>query len=850
MRKLLKNGAFILATGLVISAAFSPNAKKADATDIVGDLYGGARITCVTPIPDDGVDSGYVTEINVGGASNADFSGAGVCIRIKNYTSTITPLTLKISSVNGTVYAPKPSVKQTYYDTNGATHKGTSARGFGNYMMVPSAFDGFIYMDYSTQMVKIEGSQDFDPSHIYRVYVEYSGKFDNYADFAIGDIFTDTKSVLDTSTLSASDFATTFINQSGDVQRISQRAKEGAFVPTGDLNGGVHAQKDDYGGFMVKSSQPSNISGGPLYFRIQNNKATSQWLMVHVASDYFTLRVVTANGAVVSMYNADGTSIGNETVNEYGYFELPANFNGFMKLNWNEFADDWGTGFHNSKVNAVYFEADGIDINVGDIFCEDNVFFDGSEHYAAEFGNFTETWNECNLTVLPGYKPLDIDLFDYTQIEYSIGLLHGFNITSKKNPNSGPFSIASINFGTSGLDLSAGDAVAISFKGNGTYAFGLEFYDVDNNALMMPAKADSINKPIHFIKDGVATSMNHTTGDENTIHEVPGEGVVVIQKDFLAPKSGTSFLWNNVKSIKVSVHTYYDDKLNIVLGDIGAVNQSALSYTSALSVNTISNADFSDYYSVSDEYISVKRYIVSKDSEWIGDVKVIDSLNYASDAEMNLAITYDNGNNPCSYRREDGGIWIHNGPYEVEGHGYGSYMCLAFFDQGATNDRKQAYKMVNEEKVYAKGLTFYAKNLSQKDIGVTLQFDEKIPGRTNTERWCIVGYPAMYYAWDVNTNAEYLMYSKSDQVQIPKGFEGYIRVPFESYEVPQWNKGQEGVDEVLNLDNFSGDFFFTSDNTRYEDLEYIIKNIGMYFNETRKGNLFDNSNTIKANMGL
>ena len=245
----------------------------------------------------------------------------------------------------------------------------------------------------------------------------------------------------------------------------------------------------------------------------------------------------------------------------------------------------------------------------------------------------------------------------------------------------------------------------------------------------------------------------------------------------------------------------------------------------------------------------VKQYSVPKASEWIGDVKIIDSLTYRDDEDMYNAINLDPGDNPCSIERKESGIKVHNGPYET-GHAYGPYMCLGLFDKGATTDRAQAYKMVGDEKVYAKGLTFFAKNLSAKEIGVTLQFDEKIPGKSYTERWCIVGYPAIYYAYDVNTGAEYMMYSKSDQVQIPVGFEGYIRVPFESYSVPEWNKGQEGVDEVLDLDNFSGNFFFTSDNTRYEDLEYNLKDIGMYFNETRKGNMFDNSHTIKANMGL
>ena len=108
----------------------------------------------------------------------------------------------------------------------------------------------------------------------------------------------------------------------------------------------------------------------------------------------------------------------------------------------------------------------------------------------------------------------------------------------------------------------------------------------------------------------------------------------------------------------------------------------------------------------------------------------------------------------------------------------------------------------------------------------------------------------MYYAWDVNTNAEYVFYCKSDQFQIPVGFEGYVRIPFESYRVPDWCQPTPGVDNILDIEKWSGKFYLTSDNTRFEDLEYFIKNIGVYFNETRCSTLFDNSHSIKSNMGL
>lgn len=846
MRKMLKNSAFVLALLVSVPAIFGASKpRQADATTIEGDLYGAARIKCITTA---GSDTGYVTELNVGGAGNGDFSGTGVYLRMKNNTGVDTPITMKFNSTNGAGFGPKTGVNQTYYDVNGVETTGIAARGWGNYLMLPANFDGFIYMNYSTQMSRIFGTADFDPAHMWRVYIEYSGYYDAYADFTIGDIFTDSKVVLDGSTLDNSAFAATWINTASAGQTITQLPRSNEFVPSGDLLGGVRATMTGYDGFIIKAGELKNLSAGGLYMRIKNNENVTRWPMLHVASDWFTYRVVTANGQLIDRYNANGEYVDQVSVNEWGYFELPANFDGFIKMHWDGAANDWGEAFSNTKVNAIYFEADTFDVSIGDIFSEDIVFFDGSEHYATEFPTWLETWTGAvTFALLEGSKEVPVVLFDYTQVTYAIGLERGVNVTAKKNPDNTVFSTASILF-TNKLDLSAGEAVAISFKGVGSYAFGLEFYDQDGNVLMMPAPADAATKPIYFISNGVASSMNHTTGDPNTIHEVVGEGTLVAEKAFLAQKTGTEFDWAHVASIKVRVHTFYDNGINIVLGDIGTVDQTLLTYTCVFDVSELLN--WSTYYKADDEFIVVKQFSLPKASEWIGDVKLIDSLNYRDDEEMNKAITYDDGNNPCSYHRQDGGIFVHNGPYEVEGHAHGSYACLAFFDQGATTDRTQAYKMVNEQKVYAKGMTFYAKNLSNKEIGVTLQFDETIPGKSYTERWCVVGYPALYYAWDVNTNAEYMFYSKSDQVQIPVGFEGYIRVPFASYSVPEWNKGQEGVDEVLDLDNFSGNLFFTSDNTRYEDLEYIIKDFGMYFNETRKGNMFDNSNTIKANMGL
>jgi hypothetical protein len=197
----------------------------------------------------------------------------------------------------------------------------------------------------------------------------------------------------------------------------------------------------------------------------------------------------------------------------------------------------------------------------------------------------------------------------------------------------------------------------------------------------------------------------------------------------------------------------------------------------------------------------------------------------------------------------DDGMFVHIGPFET-GHQYGNYMCLQMADTGAYTDRVVWSRTENAQKQLAKGITMYVKNLSRKEIGITLQFDERTSLGT-LERWCIVGYPSMYYAWDVKTNAEYTFYCKSDQFQIPVGFEGYVRIPFEAYGVPEWcSTSTQGVDQILDVESFAGTFMLTSDNTRFEDLEFFIKNIGVYFNETTKSTLFDSSHSIKTNMGL
>lgn len=809
-----------------------------------GDLLGSVRVKCTQARSS---DVGNVTEINVGGSGNSDWSGTGVYLRMKNYTATTTPITFKLNSTNGTIIAPTTGVNQTYFDKDGNSVTGEVARGWGNYLMLPANFDGFIYLNYTTQMTKIQGTADFTSNSIWRLYLEYSGSYDSYADFAIGDIFTDTKSVLDTSELSTEAFNSTFINQASAYQTHTQnaRAEEDTFIPDGDLRGGVEATQSGYGGFMVKFDDLKDFSGG-VYARVQNLSNTESWVMVHAASDWFANRAVTKNDASMYLFDANGSNKQTISINNVGYFGLPANFDGFIGIPASSFSGDtgWsGSAYNPATTNAIYFEASELHIKVGDVLSKDAVGYDGSEYYENQFTNHYETWSGCALTILEGFKLPEIVLFDYSQITYGGSVENGVQISTKKNEDNSVFSSVTATLDAP-IDLSSGEAITLNTKAIGTYAFQLEIIDSDGNVMCMPTKADAARKPIYFISNGVATAMNNANGDENTIKCVEGEGVIVAEKSFLVQKTGTTFNYGSVAGFRVSVHTFYDSDFNASFGDIGTVDQSSLTHTI---VYSSSEHEYRNTYSSSDEYLKIKVVYTPVPSTWFGDVKLIDSLNYKDDETLKENITYNEGDNACTYSKENDGMFVHIGPYEV-GHQYGSYMALGMFDKGKTTDRKVASRVVDGNKEYAKGLTFYCENRSVKEIGINLQFDEKTSGVA--ERWIVKEYPAMYYAYDTEKDTDYMMYSKSDQIQIPVGFKGYIRIPFTSYSVPDWNLGQAGVDGELNLDNFTGDLFLTSDNTRFEDLEFFIKNIGMYFNETQKGNFISSANTIKANMGL
>lgn len=436
---------------------------------------------------------------------------------------------------------------------------------------------------------------------------------------------------------------------------------------------------------------------------------------------------------------------------------------------------------------------------------------------------------------------------EYAQVDYQDSVKGGVKITCNSGDTNNDFAAVTMTLPET-IDISGADAFTVRLRGlSSGYPFFLHVIDADGNSVQLPS--NSSTKAIRFYTPGAtkAALMNSGGNDHSRKYGSDCDGTMIMPLDALESLNGT-IDYSKVKKIVVSVAVFYDYGFACAFGDLGVVTtdkQWVMKFD-------CSEYDFNQVYSVTafPEYINISKMKSSGEAEWYGDTRILNTLDYDSTDELHANVSWNSGDNLCTYTQEGDAMRVHIGPYEV-GHQYGSYMALKLSNSEGYKD----YSFVRDnsgETELGKGLTMYLKNCSRREIGINLQFDELsiVEGKQVYERWIMKGYPAMYYAWDVNTDAEYIMYSKSDQFQIPIGFEGYVRIPFDQLQVPDWNMSTEGVDQILDITKFNKEFYLTSDNTRYEDLEFLIKNVGVYFNETYKANLFDDSHGIKANMGL
>lgn len=864
MKKLVSITSLILSSFLLIGASFNNVSKKATALQDdytpICDLKGGINLTYTsTPTSEDKVATIKVMP------ELQDWSGSGIFIRIKNNTSINTPITFTINDTTPT-HAPASLVANCVaysYDANGGNKQEIvqNNRGWGTYIMLEQNFDGIYYFPYTSFV------GEFTPNSMYAMYFGVSTGYDSYADYTIGDIFTDTNSIVDTSSLSSEQFDNIFVpDTDGSFVNIKRAPNEKDFDPEGkDLKGGAIITVNtkpagDTTSEVAIFLNAKNFSDG-IYIRVKNNENVSRFTMMFVnGTNNHRVKLKTNS----TYYSYDLTAENKQVLStrEFGsYFTIPASFDGFLYFPLDVFESDSTWGGNASTPNMLWNELYAIylginafydtDYNVtyGDVFGID-MGFDGSEYTKEDFSSHVSavvSGELLTITQAPGYFVPETPEHDYSKANYQ-GEIDGGVYPRFNMPQTDVLS--SFKIKPNIKDHSDAFAFVIRVKNiSGDYPMQIKIVDEDGNT---DSLEDQKNADIHSKVKLVNLDKNITNapvgGNPVSIKVTTGfDGFIVLPLAALID-NGSNLNLAKISYFEISVAVFYDSLFDNAFGEIGFIKEND-EFTKTLDLSKVSFEGAFEKDS-SDNFVTLTKYQIERPCSWVGDVKVLDSMNYASTEEMKKSITWDPGDNACTYYQEGDGVHVDIGPYE-DGHAYGSYMALGLFNRNQDKtDRTDWTHLSDGTEKYAQGISIYLKNLSSREIGINIQFDE-IAGET-AERWLVKKYPAMYYAYDVVEDVQYTLLSKSDQIQIPVGFEGYVRIPFSQFSVPDWCHGDafSGTDDILDISKVSGDFFITSDNTRFEDLSFFMKELGVYFNETYSASAFNTENTIKTHMGL
>ena len=145
---------------------------------------------------------------------DADWSGDGFSIRIKNLTAIESPISIFVNETDSDIAVLKQGATYTLYGVDGTETEGSNNRGWGSYLMLPANFDGYVYFPYSSfEFSRTSfGDSSMNYGSIWGVYLETNTKYDAYQHFIIGSVEVkngDTvKTVIDTSGFTADNFLT------------------------------------------------------------------------------------------------------------------------------------------------------------------------------------------------------------------------------------------------------------------------------------------------------------------------------------------------------------------------------------------------------------------------------------------------------------------------------------------------------------------------------------------------------------------------------------------------------------------------------------------------------------------
>ena len=286
----------------------------------------------------------------------------------------------------------------------------------------------------------------------------------------------------------------------------------------------------------------------------------------------------------------------------------------------------------------------------------------------------------------------------------------------------------------------------------------------------------------------------------------------------LIPMSAMDWQWNpdsntlaTVSNLVITTTRKYNYNYQVTIGEIGyytgEIGEEGTTFTKILDLSI----DKSDKFALSGDVTNEATFINPIERRVYGDTFI------------NVTGTGKSSDNF--------GIWS-GGSYGSVAMTTDTYGDTAMqFQATGSNPAGDAYTAIDLSPggfswANAEGITFWARNDSDGEVSFNFEVDCKIEASGLSDRFNIQqGH--RYYLYDVNTGLTYI-YMTKPTVNLPVGFEGWLRVPFEAFERAAWSVNGVTKDDFMTEGTIVSYLAITIHSPSYTNMAFSLNKIGSY----------------------
>lgn len=409
-----------------------------------------------------------------------------------------------------------------------------------------------------------------------------------------------------------------------------------------------------------------------------------------------------------------------------------------------------------------------------------------------------------------------------------------------------------IKFDDATVDLSDAAYIAVQMKnvmGDPGWTFGLNGGDTRySNSWVVPA---SEGVEFYFMtEDGALTLLSLDPFTYNATRIGSGVGTLLIPVDMLQKQYGTqddhSTFLAAAESFTFCTNSQYNINWRLQVAGIGYYDGDPSDEgTHFTQIATPSADSFASLYSKNDDDESNGSTLSMVEEISEGDVVP----TTWGDVTVDLEFT---GREASAFTVWDGGA---TGTAKMVKDSYG-YDAVQLTSTGANPNGGDAYTAttladgVSYDWTGAAGVTLWARNDGTSEVSFNLEFDYKKQAGGDAGRFNVF-QGNRYYLYDVNTGLTYI-YMTKPTINLPVGFEGWVRIPFSAFRQADWSVTDVGVVEFTpSVDGIITYLCTTVYSTNYTNMPFSINMLGTYdTTPSFVSSYVTSANSIPALMGL